>query len=135
MKLTTKSEYSILALIYLARQTQKKKQFVKIEEICVAYDISKKYLEQLFFILKQNRYLKTRRGSAGGYALAKPAANISLAEIIRLMDGALAPTESVSQYFFSPTPLEKEKKILGVFKEIRDYISNRLEKLTLMDLI
>ena len=135
MKLTTKSEYSILALIYLARQTKKNKQFVKIEEICSAYDISKKYLEQLFFILKQNRYLKTRRGSAGGYALAKPAAKISLAEIIRLMDGALAPTESVSQYFFAPTPLEKEKKILGVFKEIRDYISNRLEKLTLADLI
>ena len=135
MKLTTKSEYSILALIYLARQTQKNKQFVKIDQICLTYDISKKYLEQLFFILKQNRYLKTRRGSAGGYALAKPASNISLAEIIRLMDGALAPTESVSRYFFSPTPLEKEKKILGVFKEIRDYISNRLEKLTLMDLI
>ncbi len=135
MKLTTKSEYSILALIYLARQSQKRKEFVKIEEICVAYDISKKYLEQLFFILKQNRYLKTRRGSAGGYALAKEVDKISLAEIIRLMDGALAPTESVSQYFFAPTPLEKEKKILGVFKEIRDYISNRLEKLTLVDLI
>ena len=135
MKLTTKSEYSILALIYLARQTQKNKQFVKIEEICATYDISKKYLEQLFFILKQNRFLKTRRGSAGGYALAKAAAKISLAEIIRLMDGALAPTESVSQYFFAPTPLEKEKKILGVFKEIRDYISNRFEKLTLVDLI
>ena len=135
MKLTTKSEYSILALIYLARQSQKRKEFVKIEEICVAYDISKKYLEQLFFILKQNRYLKTRRGSAGGYALAKEVDKISLAEIIRLMDGALAPTESVSQYFFAPTPLEKEKKILGVFKEIRDYISNRLEKLMLADLI
>jgi Rrf2 family transcriptional regulator, cysteine metabolism repressor len=135
MKLTTKSEYSILALIYLARQAKKNQQFVKIEEICATYDISKKYLEQLFFILKQNRYLRTRRGSAGGYALAKPAAKISLAEIIRLMDGALAPTESVSQYFFSPTPLEKEKKILGVFKEIRDYISTRLEKLTLTDLI
>jgi len=135
MKLTTKSEYSILALIYLARQTKKNQQFVKIEEICTTCDISKKYLEQLFFILKQNRYLKTRRGSAGGYALAKPAAKISLAEIIRLMDGALAPTESVSQYFFSPTPLEKEKKILGVFKEIRDYICRRLEKLTLADLI
>ena len=135
MKLTTKSEYSLLALVYLARQTQKKKEFVKIEEICAAYDISKKYLEQLFFILKQNRYLKTRRGSAGGYALAQSATKISLAAIIRLMDGALAPTESVSRYFFAPTPLEKEKKILGVFKEIRDYISNRLEKLTLADLI
>ena len=135
MKLTTKSEYSILALIYMARQTKKKREYVKIEEICDCYNISKKYLEQLFFILKQNRYLNTRRGSAGGYALIKPADKISIAEIIRLMDGALAPTESVSQYFFAPTPLEKEKKILGVFKEIRNYISNRLENLMLADLI
>lgn len=135
MKLTTKSEYSILALIYMARQTKKKREYVKIEEICDCYNISKKYLEQLFFILKQNRYLKTRRGSAGGYALIKPADKISIAEIIRLMDGALAPTESVSQYFFAPTPLEKEKKILGVFKEIRNYISDRLENLMLADLI
>ena len=58
-----------------------------------------------------------------------------LASIIRLMDGALAPTESVSRYFFSPTPLQKEKKILKVFKEIRDYIAQRLEKMMLSDLM
>jgi len=133
MKLTTKSEYSILALIYLARNQQK--GFIKIEEICSKHEISKKYLELLFSILKQNHYIKTRRGSAGGYALAKPACEISIAEIVRLMDGALAPTESVSRYFFSSTPLENEKKIMKVFKEIRDYIAARLEKLKLSDLI
>ncbi|MCF7955723.1 MAG: Rrf2 family transcriptional regulator [Phycisphaerae bacterium] len=132
MKLTTKSEYSILALIYLARNEEK--GFIKIEEICGKYDISKKYLELLFTILKQSRYLKTRRGTRGGYKLAKPASNISVAEIIRLMDGALASTESVSKFFYSDTPLAKEMKILSVFKEIRDYISDRLEKLKLSDL-
>ncbi|MBW1854893.1 MAG: Rrf2 family transcriptional regulator [Deltaproteobacteria bacterium] len=132
MKLTTKSEYSILALIYLARN--EKEGFVKIEVICSEYDISKKYLELLFTILKQNRYVKTKRGANGGYKLAKPASQISVAEIIRLMDGALASTESVSKYFYSDTPLAKEKKILIVFKEIRDYISKRLEALKLSDL-
>ena len=132
MKLTTKSEYSILALIYIARH--QKKGFVKIEEICSHYDISKKYLELLLTILKQNRYLKTRRGSAGGYALAKSPSRIIVADIIRLMDGALAPTESVSRYFFSHTPLEQEKKIIVVFREIRDYIAARLESLKLSDL-
>ena len=133
MKLTTKSEYSILALIYIAGH--QKGGFVKIEEICSQYNISKKYLELLLTILRQNRYLKTKRGAAGGYALARPASKISIAEIIRLMDGALAPTESVSRYFFSHTPLEKEKKIMKVFKEIRDYISARLEALKLSDLV
>jgi len=133
MKLTTKSEYSILALIYIARHQNK--GFIKIEEICSHCDISKKYLELLFTILKQNRYLKTRRGSAGGYALAKPALKITIAEIIRLMDGALAPTESVSKYFYSDTPLAKEKKVIKAFKEIRDYVAHRLESLKLSDLV
>ncbi len=132
MKLTTKSEYALLALIYIARHQED--GFVKIEQICREYDISKKYLEQLFIILKQNRLIKARRGTAGGYALAKPADKISFAQIIRLMDGALAPTESVSRYFFSPTPLQKEKKVLQVFKEIRDYLAQTLENLTLADL-
>jgi Rrf2 family protein len=133
MKLTTKSEYSILALIYIARN--EKKGLIKIEEICSKCDISKKYLELLFSTLRQNHYIKTRRGASGGYKLAKPASKITVAEIIRLMDGALAPTESVSKYFFSITPLGKEKKIIKVFKEIRDYISERLENLTLADLV
>jgi Rrf2 family protein len=133
MKLTTKSEYSILAVLYMARN--EKKGFIKIEEICSRCDISKKYLEFLLTTLRQNRYIKTRRGAGGGYRLARPAAEITVAEIIRLMDGALAPTESVSKYFFSSTPLSKEKKIMRVFKEIRDYISSRLETLTLADLV
>ena len=82
MKLTTKSEYSILGLIFMARHQQD--GFVKIERICSHYDIPKKYLELLFTILKQNRYLKARRGSAGGYALARPADQISIAEIISI---------------------------------------------------
>jgi len=141
MKLTTKSEYSILALIYLARHHREaslsgeKEGFVKTEEICSECDIPKKYLELLFLTLRQGGYIKTRRGTSGGCKLAKPASKINIAEIIRLMDGALAPTESVSRFFFSDTPLSKEKKIIKVFKEIRDYISNKLEKVTLADLV
>ncbi len=133
MKLTTKSEYSILALIYMARH--EKNGFIKIQDICTKCDIPKKYLEFLFMILRQNRYIKTKRGTGGGYKLAKPASDINVAEIIRLMDGALAATESVSRYFHSDTPLAKEKSIMKVFKEIRDYISNKLECLTLADLV
>jgi Rrf2 family protein len=133
MRLTTKSEYSLLALIYIARHARR--GFVRIEDICKEYDLPKKYLEQLLVILKRNRYLKTKRGAGGGYGLAMPAAKISIAQIIRLMDGALAPTESVSMYFYSETPLMKEKKIVAVFKDIRDYASRKLEKLKLSDLV
>jgi Rrf2 family transcriptional regulator, cysteine metabolism repressor len=133
MKLTTKSEYILLALLFIARHPGD--EFVKIEDICRQYKISKKYLEQLFLLLKQNNIVKTKRGSNGGYKLAKHPAEISLAQIIRLMDGALAPTGSVSTYFFNHTPIESEKKILAVMKEIRDYITMRLENSTLQDFI
>jgi len=79
--------------------------------------------------------IKAKRGPHGGYELAKPANKISVAEIIRIMDGALAPTESVSKYFFSTTPISQEKKVLKALLDIRDYISNKLEKLKLSQLI
>ena len=133
MKLTTKSEYSILALLYLARQPED--HFVKVDEIVAACDIPKKYLELLLMHLRQSRIIKTRRGKQGGYQLALPANQMSLASVIRLMDGALAPTESVSTYFYSDTPISKEPGMVAVFREIRDYISQKLENLTLKDLI
>jgi Rrf2 family protein len=133
MKLTTKSEYSILALVYMARN--QKKGFIKIEDICEKYKISKKYLEQLFIVLKNSGYVKAKRGANGGYKLLKSSNKISLAEIIRLMDGALAPVESVSEYFFSNTPLEQEKKVIRILRDMRDYISKTMESVTLDKLV
>ncbi|MFC1737595.1 RrF2 family transcriptional regulator [Planctomycetota bacterium] len=133
MRLTTKSEYSILALIYIARN--EKKGFMKIEKICTNCNIPKKYLELLFMILRQNHYISTKRGTGGGYKLAKTASKINIAEIIRLMDGALAATGSVSKYFFTETPLSREKKLMEVFGQIRDFIAKKLESLKLSDLV
>jgi Rrf2 family protein len=74
-------------------------------------------------------------GQHGGYRLARPARQISIAEVIRLFEGALAPTESVSKYFYESTPIEKERKLLKLFKGIRDYVSERLEHTTLADVL
>jgi len=133
MKLTTKSEYSLLALIHIARNEEG--GFIKTEDICKEYGISKKYLEQILSALKHARYIRTKTGASGGYKLVKPARKISIAEVIRLMDGALAPTLSVSKYFFEHTPLEKEKKMTDFFREIRDYVSNKVERLKISDLV
>jgi Rrf2 family protein len=133
VKLTTKSEYALLAMIHIARHQEN--GFIKIEDICERYEISRKYLEQLLTVLKQSGYIRTRRGAAGGYKLGKPANRISLADVIRLMDGALAPTESVSKYFFAHTAIEMEPKMMRVLRDIRDYIARRLEHLKLSDLV
>ena len=85
--------------------------------------------------LRQNHLIQTQRGNQGGYKLAKALNEITLARIIRLMDGALAPTESVSKYFFTTTPISREQKLISVFQEIRDFVANKLENITLQDLI
>ena len=133
MKLTTKSEYSLLALIDLSENYDK--GFIKIKDISERKKIPKKYLEQILIILNRARYLKSERGVKGGYMLAKPPNKISVAEIVRLMDGAIAPVESVSKYFYSHTPIERNKRLLNLFKEIRDYLANKLEKTTFGDLV
>ncbi len=130
MKLTSKSEYALLALIYLARSGD---SFVPVQLIASSQGIPPKFLEQILLILKRAKYLRSHRGQSGGYTLAKPAEHIHLAEIIRLFDGALAPTESVSSYFYESTPIEKEQNLLAVFRDIRNFVSDKLENTTLAD--
>ncbi len=133
MKLTSRSEYALLALVYLARNASE--EYIPAEAIALAQKIPLKFLEQILFALKRAKYLRSSKGQHGGYHLAKPADKIALADIIRLFDGALAPTESVSKYFYESTPIEKEKNLVKVFKGIRDYVSETLEKTTIADVI
>jgi Rrf2 family protein len=133
MKLTTRSEYALLALVYLARHPSD--VYISIDTIAKAQGIPPKFLEQLMLALKRAHFLRSSKGQHGGYALAKSPAQISLAEVIRLFDGALAPTESVSENFYESTPIEKEKRLTAVFKDIRDYVSQKLEKTTIADVL
>jgi Rrf2 family protein len=133
MKLTVRSEYALLALVHLARDETDR--YISVEAIAQSQGIPPKFLEQIMLALKRAKYLRSTKGQRGGYRLAKPADKITLAEIIRLIDGALAPTESVSLNFYEPTPIEKEQRLVDVFKDIRDYISNKLETTTIQDVI
>ena len=133
MKLTSKSEYALLAMVFLARNHGK--GMISVQKIAEAQGIPPKFLEQILLILKRARFLKSMKGHDGGYSLSIPPEKVNLAQIIRLFDGALAPTESVSKYFYEPTPVEKEKGIVKVLKNIRDYVSDKLENTTLRDVI
>ena len=133
MKLTARSEYALLALVYLARHPID--EYISIDTIAKAQGIPPKFLEQLMLALKRAHFLRSTKGQHGGYALAKSPDKISLAEVIRLFDGALAPTESVSENFYESTPIEKEKSLTAVFKDIRDYVSSKLETTTIADVM
>lgn len=133
MKLTSRSEYALLALVYLARHDSD--GYISVDSIAQAQGIPPKFLEQILLALKRAHFLRSTKGQHGGYHLAKSPAQISLAEVIRLFDGALAPTESVSENFYESTPIEKEKDLIKVFKDIRDYTSRKLEGTTIADVL
>ena len=133
MKLTTHSEYALLAMLNIARS--KEKGYIPLSQIAKEQKLPVKYMEHLMRAMCRRGYLASSRGKYGGYRLSKPANKITIAEIIRLFDGALAPTTSVSTYFYKPTPLSKEKKIIKLLQKIRDYISDMLETTTLEDVL
>ena len=131
MKLTTRSEYALLALLFLSRHD--KEDPVSGEIIAQEQGIPPKFLQQILLALKRAHYIRSAKGQRGGYLLAKKPHEITIAEIVRLLDGALAPTESVSKYFYEATPVEREEKLLDVFRDIRDYVAKKLEETTLAD--
>ncbi|MDQ7821823.1 MAG: Rrf2 family transcriptional regulator [Candidatus Eremiobacteraeota bacterium] len=133
MKLTNKSEYALLALIHLARCGDD--AFISVKTIADSQHIPSKFLEQILLTLKRGGYVKSSKGHGGGYRLAKRRESITIAEIIRLIDGALAPTESVSVYFYGRTPIEKERALVDLFRGIRDMVASKLECTTLADVV
>lgn len=133
MKLTTKSEYSLLACIYLAREFNNR--MVSSAEISEHYNLSKKYIETLLTMLKQRNILRSKTGKNGGYSLARDPKKIFLSEIVRTMDGALSPLASASENFYEPGPIEDEKKLNEFFRYIRDFIANKMETTSLAEFL
>ena len=133
MRLTTRSEYALLALIHLGRHSSS--DFVSTETIARAQHIPLAYLEQILRALKRGRIVQSSKGQRGGYRLARPASEITIAEIVRQLDGALAPTQSVSERFYQPTPIERETKMLALLRGIRSTIAEKLERTTIAEVI
>ena len=133
MKLTTSSEYAFLALLYIDRHPDK--GYIPLSRIALDQQLPLKYLEHLMHTMCMAEILISSKGQRGGYKLARPADKISVAQIVRLFDGPLAPVESASVHFYKPTSIEKEKKLTGVFRDIRDYTSQKLEKTTIADVM
>jgi Rrf2 family protein len=131
MKLTSRSEYALLALIHLARQEPS--VYVTVESIAKAQAIPLRFLQHILLTLKRGGFVQSLKGQRGGYRLTRAPREIRLADVVRLFDGALAPTESVSRYFYEPTPIEKEKKALSLFRKVRDFVARTLERTSLAD--
>lgn len=95
MKISTRGVYAIRALIDIA-QNQKEAP-VALRSIAQRQNLSESYLEQLFTSLKKAGLVKSLRGAQGGYELTKLPEDLKVIEIIRVMEGPIAPVECVNE--------------------------------------
>lgn len=133
MRLSTKGEYASRAMLELSRRYADGP--VHGREISKAQEIPQGFLEQILLLLKRAGYLKSRKGRKGGYVLAKPPGAINVAEVIRVMDGPLAPIDCVSVMAHEPCPMEGTCGLRWLWKEVRDSVAGILERTTFADLV
>jgi len=109
---------------------------VRIQAISEHQNIPKRFLEQILNDLKSAGIVQSRRGVAGGYRLAKRPEEITLAAVVRHVEGALAPVSCVSERFYEKCtcPDESRCAIRSVMKEIREAIVKIAERVTIAEL-
>jgi len=131
MRISKKGEYALRAMIYLSLNYEKGP--AQIYDISEREKIPKKFLEQILLGLKKAGLLQSKRGIGGGYSLIKPPKAITLAQIIRIIDGPLAPLGCVSQWAHISCPEERNCGLKQVMLEVRNAIAQVLENVTFDD--
>lgn len=134
--LSKKSKYGLKAALFLARNSEG--AAVPISDIARSENIPKKFLEFILVTLKNNGILYSQKGRGGGYLLGRSPADITVGEIIRVLDGPIAPVPCVSVTAYhtcNMCPDDKKCEIKLVMKDVRDSIANILDSTSLTDLI
>ena len=134
MKFSTRAQYGLRAMVNLARNYDKPSY--SLHQVAEEECISLAYLERLMALLKKAKLVKSKRGMKGGYRLSKSPAKIRVGEVIRTVEGPIAPVECVAQgkdYKFCR--LEKTCSSKIVWQRLRDKMVGVLNSITLYDLI
>jgi Rrf2 family protein len=136
MRLSKRGEYGLRAMIDLASWDHGN-AVVQIKDIAEREQMPSKFLEQILLTLKNAGLVHSKMGVGGGYYLAKPADQISLGQIIRILDGPLAPVRCVSQMAYESCgcPDEQTCGLRLVMSEVRNAIVDILDGTTLADVV
>jgi Rrf2 family protein len=134
MKLSLRGEYALRAMLVLGLKYDL--DVVRIQTIAEEQNIPKRFLEQILNDLKSAGIVKSKRGVAGGYRLNRRPEEITLAAIVRHIEGTLAPVGCVSERFYRKCscPDEARCAIRSVMKEIRDAVVSIAERVTIAEL-
>jgi len=133
MKISQKGLYALQAMMMLARHHNQ--GAIKIRDIAYEENLPEKFLELILLELKNARIVESVRGAKGGYQLRRDPNEIHLSEIIRLIDGPLAPFADAEQL---RTLIDRDlphRALYQVFLDVRDAAAKILEHTTLAQLI
>jgi len=131
MKLSTKGRYAMIALTDLAGHDPER--LVALSEIADRQDISLAYLEQLFVKLRRADIVESVRGPGGGYRLARPAARITLVDIVEALEGPLGMTEC--SVHAGACGIESSCGVRANWRRINDVVADALRKVTLAEML
>jgi len=126
--LSQKCKYALQALMVLAKENSD--NLLLVSEIAERENLPKKFLEAILLELNRNGIVRSRRGRGGGYALAKPADLITFGQVVRIMDGALAPLACVSVNYYRRCDECKDEQacdVRRVMRRVRDAIASELD--------
>ena len=131
MKISTRGRYALRLMLDLALNDQD--QYLTIKSIAERQEISVKYLEQIITVLSRAGFVKSTRGSQGGYKLARPAEEYTVGMILRLIEGSLVPVACMEN---EPNQCPRCDKCatLDLWKQLDEAISGVIDNTTLADL-
>lgn len=133
MKISQKGLYALQAVTTLGRRYGT--ETVKIRDIALDSDLPEKFLELILLELKNARIVESVRGAKGGYRLRRPPEEIKLSEIVRLVDGPLAPFGDADQLRSLIVTDPDHRALYSVFLEVRDAAAKILESTSVADIV
>jgi Rrf2 family protein len=133
MKISTRGRYALRALVDLSIISVKEKKYISLKQVALRQDISMKYLETLFAILRNSGIIKSVQGAQGGYLLARSPREITVLEVLNAIEGAI----SVVECCVSKTYCDKKRKCktYKVWNKVNDAMYEIFGKTTIQDLI
>ncbi len=130
MKISTRGRYALRLMIDLAQNPD---QYVTLKSISERQEISGKYLEQIISVLSRAGFVKSIRGSQGGYKLARRAEEYTVGMILRLIEGSLVPVACMEDEP-NQCPRCDECVTLDLWKQLDDAINGVIDNIALSDL-
>ena len=128
MDISARTMYGLRALVTLA--SARTDNPMSIQAIADEEELPNKFLEGIMADLKRGGFVQSRRGANGGYLLARPASEVTLLEIIRHLEGPVAPL-GFGERTADGEPTERQKAFRPVWKEVRDATIRVLESYTI----